>query len=162
MRRNAAITVACILAVNAVIVAFVRMPGAKGPLVVGWPLLAGWPLVALLVSASLMWGAPGKVATASGQEGADGARRLSGAARRALTHWSGPTTLAVLLALLSLPLVAISLDAFQAPPEIGVRSLGDINNHGPGCGFFEGSHCEFARLPLNDLGRWAGAAENDN
>jgi len=33
-----------------------------------------------------------------------------------LTHWSGPTVLAVLLALLSLPLVAISLDAVQAPP----------------------------------------------
>lgn len=68
--------------------------------------------------------------------------------RRMLTHWSGPTVLAVLLALLSLPLVAISLDAVQAPPGSDYDSLG----------FFEGCRFPVVALPLNDLGRWTAAA----
>jgi hypothetical protein len=66
-----------------------------------------------------------------------------------LTHWSGPTVLAVLLALLSLPLVAISLDAVQAPPGVGA-----MNCRG---GLFTGS-CVYDGLPLADLGRWSAAA----
>jgi ABC-type branched-subunit amino acid transport system permease subunit len=61
-----------------------------------------------------------------------------------LTHWSGPTVLAVLLALLSLPLVAISLDADSGAPCGG--------------GLFSGRTCIYDGLPLANLGRWAAAA----
>jgi hypothetical protein len=68
-----------------------------------------------------------------------------------LTHWSGPTVLAVLLALLSLPLVAISLDAVQAPPGVGAMNCrgGLIDSREP---------CIYDGLPLADLGRWSAAA----
>jgi len=71
--------------------------------------------------------------------------------RRTLTHWSGPTVLAVLLALLSLPLVAISLNAVQAPPWVDAMNCrgGLIDSQEP---------CIYVRLPLADLGRWTGAA----
>jgi len=73
---------------------------------------------------------------------------MSDVARRTLTHWSGPTALAVLLALLSLPLVAISLDAVQAPPGSDYDSRG----------FFDGCHFPVVALSLIDLGRWTAAA----
>jgi hypothetical protein len=76
---------------------------------------------------------------------------MSRVVRRMLTHWSGPTVLAVLLALLSLPLVAISLDAVQAPPWAGAMNCrgGLIDSREP---------CIYDGLPLADLGRWSGAA----
>jgi hypothetical protein len=75
MRRTAA-TVVLILAVDAVIVAFVRAPGfvesGPWPLIIGWPLVVGFPLVALLVSASLMWGASKNGAAGDGLPGTVG------------------------------------------------------------------------------------------
>jgi hypothetical protein len=76
---------------------------------------------------------------------------MSRVVRGVLTHWSGPTVLAVLLALLSLPLVAISLDAVQAPPWVDAMNCrgGLIDSREP---------CIYDGLPLADLGRWSGAA----
>ena len=73
--------------------------------------------------------------------------------RRMLTHWSGPTVLAVLLALLSLPLVAISLDAVQATPRGGA-----MNCTGSYPDVFTPDLCIYDGLPLTDPGRWSAAA----
>jgi hypothetical protein len=73
---------------------------------------------------------------------------VSNVARRTMNHWSGPTVLAVLLALVSLPFVALSLDAVQAPPGSDYDSRG----------LFEGCRFPVDRLPLTDLGRWTAAA----
>jgi hypothetical protein len=142
----AVIGVASIIAVAVAIVAFI--PGTS----FGGIAFYGWPIPALFVSALLMSGAPSDtVAAGDEREGAAHAGRMSKLARRALSHWSSPTVLAVLLALLSLPLVAISLDAVQAPPWVGA-----MNCKG---GIFDSREpCVYDGLPLTDLGRWAAAA----
>jgi len=99
------------------------------------------PAVVCLVAAWLMSRGSGTSdAAGNGQEWSIYGWHMPPAAQRLLAEPAGPTALAVLFALVSLPIVALSLDGVYAP-----------------AGVYLGQD-QVGRLPLTDLGRWTAAA----
>lgn len=76
--------------------------------------------------------------TEGGEEGGVTLARLRAAARSFCSHPAGPTILAVALALAAWPIVALTLDAVQAPPT-------------------DGSAYAPLQLAATDAGRWTAA-----
>jgi hypothetical protein len=97
--------------------------------------------VACLVAARLLNGdAADRLGSADASGSSPPEQDPPGAASRVLAMPGGPTSLAVLFALLSWPAVALSLDGVYAPPDTYLNP--DV----------------VGRLPADDLGRWSAAA----